>query len=432
MAEHVFRLPDLGEGLPDAEIVEWKIAEGDLVTLDQPIVAMETAKAVVEVPAPVSGRVSKLWGKVGDVIETGKPLVSFEVGVAAAAPAPAAPTLAAAVQAQAAASSEDSGTVVGAVEVSNQLKREQAVSVGGIKALPATRALARKLGVDLATVVATGPEDVVSADDVRAAAAAATQPPASAPSTARVVVPPAPTMGPRTSAPLPATPAPSVAARSDEPSAAADGWTALRGVRRNMARTMAQAHAEVVPTSLMDDADIHAWAPGQDITVRLIRAIARACDKEPALNSWLNAREGALRRHAEVHLGIAVDTAEGLFVPVIRNAGALSPERLRGEIDRIRIQTEKRSIPPEDLSGATITLSNFGKFAGRYATPVVVPPQVAIVAAGKLHWQAIPVIGGIEAHRIIPISLTFDHRACTGGEAARFLHALLADLARAV
>jgi 2-oxoisovalerate dehydrogenase E2 component (dihydrolipoyl transacylase) len=399
MTTHVFHLPDLGEGLPDAEIVEWKVKVGDWVALDAPLVAMETAKAVVDVPSPVSGRVATLYGAAGDVIETGKPLVSFELNgeAAVATPTPApSPTAA-----------SDSGTVVGTMQSSGEVLSAQAVSIGGVKALPATRALARKLGVDLASVVATGTDGVVTLDDVKRAATSGS--------------------GARPT-PAPIAPAAPAAAVTAAPSV--DPELPLRGVRRQMARTMAQAHAQVVPTTLMDDADLHAWAPGQDLTVRLIRALAVAARAEPGLNASFFPEQGTLRHHGALNLGIAVDTADGLFVPVIRDADRLDAARARAALEQIRAQVKARTIPPESLTGATLTLSNFGVYAGKYATPIVVPPQVAILAAGRLYHAAVPVMGGIEAHRLLPLSLTFDHRAVTGGEAARFLAALLKDLSR--
>ena len=129
--------------------------------------------------------------------------------------------------------------------------------------------------------------------------------------------------------------------------------------------------------------------------------------------------------------GIAVDTDDGLFVPVLRNADMLDAANIRVAVNRLRDQVMDRSIAADELKGNTISLSNFGMFAGRYATPVVVPPCVAIIAAGKGRHQLVPVMGGIETHKIMPLSLTFDHRAATGGEAARFLKAMLDDLALA-
>jgi pyruvate dehydrogenase E2 component (dihydrolipoamide acetyltransferase) len=205
----------------------------------------------------------------------------------------------------------------------------------------------------------------------------------------------------------------------------------LKGVRRNMARVMADAHAKVVPTTLCDDADLHAWQPGNDITVRMIRALVAACKAVPALNAWFDGDNLTRTLHPHVDIGIAVDTEDGLFVPALRNADVLDAAGLRAALNRIREQVQNRSIPPEELKWYTISLSNFGVFAGRYATPVVVPPCVAIVAAGKLRHDVVAVMGAIETHRRLPLSLTFDHRACTGGEAARFLKAMLDDLALA-
>jgi pyruvate dehydrogenase E2 component (dihydrolipoamide acetyltransferase) len=191
---------------------------------------------------------------------------------------------------------------------------------------------------------------------------------------------------------------------------------------------MADAHAQVVPTTLVDDADLHAWIGKQDITARLIRAIVFACKTVPALNAWFDGKNLTRTLHPQVDIGIAVDTDDGLFVPALRNADVLDAAGVRAAIKRLRTQVEERTIPASELSGYTISLSNFGMFAGRYATPVVVPPTVAIVGAGKLSHDVVAVIGGIEVHRRMPLSLTFDHRAATGGEAARFLKAMLDDL----
>jgi len=194
---------------------------------------------------------------------------------------------------------------------------------------------------------------------------------------------------------------------------------------------MADALAQVVPTTICDDADIHAWQAGEDVSVRLLRAITTACKAVPALNAWFDGAALTRTLHQHVDVGIAVDTADGLFVPALRNADVLDARGIRAALDDLLRQVRDRSIPPSELAGYTISLSNFGVFAGRYATPIVVPPCVAILAASKLRHEIVPVLGGIEAHRVIPLSLTFDHRAATGGEAARFLKAMLEDLALA-
>ncbi len=443
-----FYLPDLGEGLPDATVVEWHVKVGDSIKLDAPLCSMETAKAVVDVPSPYTGKITKLHGAPGDVIETGAALADFEPDPnakqraesqdtghqhgpkkteAASAPAPA-PAPAPAV---AKAEREDEGTVVGAMVSSNTVHVEQAANVGGVKAVPAVRALARKLKVDLSRVQPSGANGVVTLKDVKQAAgdgsaALGTAPVRSAPASAgrhlAPELPPAePQRGPVSLAGKPV--------RTASPSQTVSGQPEqLKGVRRNMARVMADAHAQVVATTLVDDADLHAWIGKQDITARLIRAIVAACRAVPALNAWFDGKNLSRTMHPQVDIGIAVDTEDGLFVPALRNADVLDAAGIRAAIKRLRTQVEARTIPASELSGYTISLSNFGMFAGRYATPVVVPPTVAIIGAGKLSHDVVAVMGGIEVHRRMPISLTFDHRAATGGEAARFLKAMLDDL----
>lgn len=454
-----FNLPDLGEGLPDATIVEWFVKEGDVIKLDEPLVSMETAKAVVEVPSPVSGKVLKLSGAAGDIIPTGSVLASFEIDpnlpqradgqdtghshghapapAAAAAPTPPPlPTPAPAAAEDAKAERDDAGTVVGAMQSSNAVHTEQALAVGGVKAVPAVRAMARKLGVDLSRVRATGSDGAVTMADVKQAAANGTAKlgaaPAPAAAAAYAVPAPAQVSAPvqnETRTPLSAAGKPM---RTQPPGVVAKGQPEpLKGVRRNMARVMADAHSKVVPTTLNDDADIHAWLPGNDVTARLVRAIVVAAQKVPAMNAWFDGEALTRTLHAQVDIGIAVDTDDGLFVPALRNADMLDARGIREGVNRLREQVEARSIAASELSGYTISLSNFGMFAGRYATPVVVPPCVAIVGAGRARHQMTPVMGGVEAHKVIPLSVTFDHRAATGGEAARFLRAMMDDLALA-
>lgn len=455
-----FNLPDLGEGLPDATIVEWFVKEGDVIKLDAPLVSMETAKAVVEVPSPVSGTVLKLSGAAGDIIPTGAVLASFEIdpnlpqradgqdtghshGHAPAAPAapnpPPLPAAAAPVPsaAEEKAERDDAGTVVGAMQSSNAVHTEQVLAVGGVKAVPAVRATARKLGVDLARVRATGADGAVTMADVKQAAADGSAKlgaaPAPVPAAAAYTAPaPAQVAAPVQSearTPLSAAGKPM---RTQPPGVVAKGQPEpLKGVRRNMARVMADAHSKVVPTTLNDDADIHAWLPGNDVTARLVRAIVVAAQKVPAMNAWFDGEALTRTLHAQVDIGIAVDTDDGLFVPALRNADMLDARGIREGVNRLREQVEARSIAASELSGYTISLSNFGMFAGRYATPVVVPPCVAIIGAGRARHQMTPVMGGVEAHKVIPLSVTFDHRAATGGEAARFLRAMMDDLALA-
>ena len=450
-----FLLPDLGEGLPDATIVEWYVKVGDVIRLDENLVSMETAKAVVDVPSPVSGKVLKLAGNAGDIVVTGSMLAEFEVdaslpqraegqdtghhhGPVGGPSGPNAPAIAAEA---APTKSADAGTVVGAMQVGDAVVAQAAVAVGGVKAMPAVRAMARKLGVDIARVAPSGTDGTVMMDDVKRAAADGSlllpspsgrgaggegQPAAHHPHPN-----PLPPAGEGARAHRSTLSQSGKPMRTQPPGVAASGQPEqLKGVRRNMARVMADAHAQVVPTTLVDDADLHAWLGKQDITARLVRAIVAACKAVPALNAWFDGGNLTRTLHPHVDLGIAVDTDDGLFVPALRNADMLDGNGVRAAIKRLRAQVEDRSIPSSELSGYTISLSNFGMFAGRYATPVVVPPCVAIIGAGKLSHDVVAVMGGIEVHRRMPISLTFDHRAATGGEAARFLATLLDDLSQ--
>jgi pyruvate dehydrogenase E2 component (dihydrolipoamide acetyltransferase) len=451
-----FFLPDLGEGLPDATVVEWHVKEGDTIKLDAPLVSMETAKAVVDVPSPYSGTVKKLHGAPGDIIETGAALADFEIdpnarqraeaestghhhgpkkGVGSQAPDDAHKVIASddggEIDAGNGADREDEGTVVGAMISGNAVHTEQVSSAGGVKAVPAVRALAKKLKIDLARVQPTGAGGVITMTDVKNAAAsgaaalgAAPARPASAQHLAPTLPEPGPAPQQRTAVSQAGKPV-----RTAPPGKEAMGQPEqLKGVRRNMARVMAEAHANVVPTTLVDDADLHAWIGKQDITARLVRAIVVACKTVPALNAWFDGKNLSRTLHPHVDIGIAVDTEDGLFVPALRNADVLDGAGIRAAIKRLRASVEDRSIPASELSGYTISLSNFGMFAGRYATPVVVPPTVAIIGAGKLSHDVVAVMGGIEVHRRMPLSLTFDHRAATGGEAARFLKAMIDDL----
>lgn len=362
-----FKLPDLGEGLQDAEIVSWHVGPGDHVVADQPLVSVETDKAVVEIPAPQSGRIAKVFGKPGDIVEIGAPLVEFESAAA-----------------------EDKGTVVGSIADEErpkakpaESKPERRAAAPGIKAAPAVRALAQRLGVDLSHVAASGPDGAVLASDVERAAEAIGE------------------------------------AETLEP---------LRGVRRAMALNMARAHAEVVPATLTEEADIHAWVPGSDATLRLVRAIVAGCRTEPALNAWFLGMDKGRRLHDKVDLGIAMDTEEGLFVPVLRDVGAREADDLRRGLEHMKADVRARRVPPEELRGQTFTLSNFGMFGGRHAALVVLPPQVAILGAGRISQRAVAHKGQVAVRRVLPLSLTFDHRAVMGGEASRFLATVVADL----
>lgn len=401
-----FNLPDLGEGLPEAEIVAWHVKEGDRVEVDQPMVSVETAKAVVEVPSPFAGTIRKLHANVGDTVATGKPLVDFEV--AGGTPKPEAQAAPKQPHAEpphgGSAPSPSQGMVVGHMASSEEELVDRAVagrarraSRERVRAAPAVRMLAKRLGVDLGGCRATGRRGLVSVDDVLAVANVG---------------------GARSRAHSPVVPGLTDADR-------------LRGTRKAMAGSMSLSRDEVAMCTIFDDADIEAWARRGDITARLIRAIVAGVKVEPGLNAWFDPSGPARKLLDQVHLAIAVDTPEGLIVPVLRDVGSQSAAQLRTLLNDLKERTRNRAVSPNEMRDYTFTLSNFGTMAGRYATPLVVPPTVAILGSGRLQRDVVAGASGPEIHTRIPLSLTFDHRCITGGEACRFLGAVMADLQRA-
>ena len=364
-----FKLPDLGEGLVEAEISAWFVSPGDHVVVDQPLVAMETDKAVVDVPSPQSGQITRLFGQVGDVIATGAGLVEFDGADAKTG------------------LTEDSGTVVGDIKVGDETVSEQATQIksggGGLKATPAVRALARKHDIDLSVVTPSGANGSITKGDIERVAALLDK------------------VGP---------------------------LELLTGARKVMAMNMAQARDEVVLASLFDDADISDWQLGSEPTVRLVRALVAGCNAEPTLNAWYDSHAVGRRLLKQVDIGIAVDSEHGLFVPVLRNSESLSDDALKSRITELIKQTRNRTIAASELRGQTITLSNFGAIGGRYASPVVLPPTVAIVGAGRSRDEVVARNDKAVIRRMLPLSLNFDHRCVTGGEATRFMNAMIADL----
>ena len=382
----VFKLPDLGEGLSEAEILRWHVKAGEHVEVDAPLLSVETAKAVVEVPSPVSGRILRLHAEPGQRLEIGAPLVEFDSDTPAAA--------------------TDSGTVVGHMpEAGDQdaanalLATANAVGSARVRAVPAARALARSLGVELTSLTGTGRNGLITLDDVMAVGL---------PNRAS------------SSKMLPAGPARALDDSGDV--------EVLRSLRRSMAQSMSLSRDSVMECSVFDDADLHAWRARSDYTARVLRAITAGVRAEPVLNAWFDAQSQTRTLFEHIDVGIAVDTSDGLLVPVVRQVGKRSPSQLRQDLDRLKHAARERTIASEELRNFTFMLSNFGTMAGRYATPVVVPPAVAILGTGRVRPDVVAVGDRIEIHLRMPLSLTFDHRVVTGGEAVRFLAAVIADL----
>jgi pyruvate dehydrogenase E2 component (dihydrolipoamide acetyltransferase) len=356
----IFNLPDLGEGLHDAEIVEWRVTPGDQVEAGQTLVSVETDKAVVDIPSPHAGRIAQIHGEPGFHIEVGAPLVEFEDGTR-----------------------DEPAALVGNLPVGDtvaqtaDIKRAEPAPAR-IRATPAVRAKARSLGIDISAVTPTGRDGQVIAADL------------------------------------------DHIATED----AAFVSTPLRGPRRAMALNMARAQSEVSPATVTDDAIVPQWTDETDMTILLVKAVAKAAGIVPALNAWFDGQALTLTQHNHVHVGVAVDTPEGLFVPVLRDADRSGVSELRHDLDRFKDEIATRTISHDDLRGPTITISNFGTLGGRYAALALLPPQVAILGAGAVADRVVAKDGKPVVCRTQPLSLTFDHRAVTGGEGARFLAAV--------
>jgi pyruvate dehydrogenase E2 component (dihydrolipoamide acetyltransferase) len=336
------------------------------------MVSVETAKAVVEVPVPFSGTVTALHGAVGDVLATGSPLVDF-----------------------------DSGTVVGSmprtcdeefVDLST-VATPAARDATRFRAVPVARALAKRLEMDLGAIEGSGPDGLIRLDDVLARAGIDRR---------------------RTPPGLDAPPG-----STAEP---------LRGARRAMAHSMSVSRDQVSGSTVCDDADIHGWTHRGDYMVRVVRAMIAACAAEPSLNAWYDSANNSRILLGQIDLAIAVDTDGGLIVPVLRDIRNKTPGELRSAIAAQKEAARRRTVQPADLRDFTLMLSNFGTLAGRYGIPLVVPPAVAILGSGTVREDAVVAAGAVVAHRRMPLSLSFDHRCITGGEACRFLAAVIADL----
>lgn len=359
-----FTLPDLGEGLGAAEIVEWHASPGDRLVTEQPLVSVETDKAVVEIPCPVAGTLRTALAAQGETLDVGAPLAEFDTDTV-----------------------PDAGAIVGVLpsdEPTPPSPPTRPISAGGgtsVRAMPAARALARTHEIDLAALSGTGPDGVVMRADV----------------------------------------ATSLDANGAE-------WTPLTGARRAMAQRMEHAR-EVVRATITDLADVTAWFdPQADVLFRLARSMAHGVKASPHVNAWFDPVRSATRRHATLHLALAVDTEAGLYVPVIHDADRLDAVAFREHADRLVADARSRRLTAADQAGATLTLSSFGTLSGRFAELVVSPPQVAILGAGRVFER----YQSTGTQLSLPLSLTFDHRAMTGGDAARFLAAVVNDLAQSV
>lgn len=384
------KLPDVGEGIAEGEIVRWLVAEGAQVKEDDPLVEILTDKANVEIPSPVGGTVVKILAAPGQVVKVGELLALIE---------PAAGQSAAAHRIMAS-SDRPSSTPREATEPGPGSPPGTAGAPGGaVLATPVVRKLAKDLGVELGAVPGTGPGGRVTEEDVRQAA------------------------GPKRAAGIPAESAP-------------EERIPFKGRRRMIARKMVAAKTRVPHALLVDEADVSGLLAerakmretgereGVRITILpfLMKAVAGALRRHPALNASLDEDREEIVHKKKVDVGMAVDAGDGLVVPVVRNADAKSVIELAREIERLSAAAREGILAPGDLAGGTFTISSVGSIGGLFSYPIINVPEAAILAAHKIVTRPVVRDGEIVPREMMYLSLSFDHRIVDGGAATRFLN----------
>jgi pyruvate dehydrogenase E2 component (dihydrolipoamide acetyltransferase) len=380
-----FKFPDVGEGIAEGEIVRWLVAVGDTVRAHQPIVEMETDKAVVELPSPRSGVIRELRGAVGDTVAVGAVLAVIEEAEETAVAEKKEQARPAAVG------------VVGELEEAPESEPRAAAEEIVPPALPRDRKLAAELGIELAAVLGSGPGGRITESDIRAAGAPAEE------------------------APAPAERIP------------------LKGVRKVMARSMAASARSAVHVTVMERADAlalrelrereRALAEGKGVRLTylpfIVKALTLVLERFPLLNSSLDEEKEEIVLHRGQHIGFAVDTPEGLLVPVVRDARRKSILELAAALQELSERARQRKVTPAELKGGTFSISNYGAIGGLWGTPIINPPQSAILGVGRIEEAAVVRQGAVVARPVVPLSLTFDHRIIDGATAQRFLNALV-------
>ena len=425
-----FILPDLGEGVHEAELIKWKVSVGDTVKEHETLAEMETDKALVEVPSPWTGIVAELCGDEGEIINVGSILVKYATGGQETA----VDTADDEASGDEGGEDGDAGTVVGTMSgeltVSSRFARQsdgdgEEDGRGGGKALatPAVRRIARELGVEIDRVPGTGRGGRVTASDVHAfsdtggSRAAATAMPVESAGFA-----------PR-SAPAPAELPP-----IDESNVAQ--VIPFRGVRRKIAQALDHSVRTAVHFTVVDEADVtaidakrreYALVLGQKLSLLpfLMTAVCKALRQHPELNAIVDDANAQILRKESVNLGCAVDTEHGLMVPVIHGAQGLSVAQLGNAVNELARGCKERSIERERLQGGTFTISNVGSYGGMFATPIINYPEVAILAAGRAKERVLAEDGRMYVGRVLPLSLSCDHRVVDGAEGARFLNTVV-------
>ncbi len=433
MASLEFKLPDLGEGLTEAEIVRWLVEVGDVVAVDQPVVEVETAKAMVEVPCPYGGVVTARFGEEGTELPVGSPLLTVAVGAAAPDVAAASGTAVAAVSP---AEAESSGNVLvgyGTGAAVARRRRIRPVTAAGPVAVPVAEAavaktaktaktagpvpvisplvrrLARENGLDLRELKGTGPDGLILRSDVESAIRSKEQEPVTAPASVPASVP-----------------------MSAGVSVAAGERVPLRGMRGAVADKLSRSRREIPDATCWVDADAtelmaaraamnRSAGPPVSVLALLARICTAALARFPELNSTVDMASREIVRLPGVHLGFAAQTERGLVVPVVRDAHARNVEQLGAEIARLTESARKGTLAPADLTGGTFTLNNYGVFGVDGSTPIINHPEAAMLGVGRIVPKPWVHEGELAVRKVVQLSLTFDHRVCDGGTAGGFL-----------
>jgi 2-oxoisovalerate dehydrogenase E2 component (dihydrolipoyl transacylase) len=418
MSQFTFKMPDLGEGTVDAEIVAWHTKPGDLVAEDQLIVEVMTDKAAVEVPAPVSGRVVSVTGAPGDKVAVGSPLIVFELSDGAAVPAAVPAAVAAAAPAPPKAVSAPAPTVAQTVappaqpvarppaQTAARPAASPAAAKGRVMTSPANRRLAREAGIDLATVAGSGPGGRILRADLQTGA-------------------------PRE------TSAGAIDA-ADMTDAADTTEIKVIGLRRLIAERMSEAKRTIPHFAYVEEVDVteleslrehlnHSRpkdAGSLSYLPLVVMALTRVLESFPQCNVLYDAARGVLVRHRAMHVGIATQTSDGLKVPVVRNAQSLTLWEMAAEIRRLAERARSNKATREELVGSTITVTSLGKLGGIASTPIINAPEVAIIGLNKAVERPVVAQGAVVVRRIMNLSSSFDHRFVDGYDAAAMIQAL--------
>jgi pyruvate dehydrogenase E2 component (dihydrolipoamide acetyltransferase) len=404
-----FKFPDIGEGLTEGEIVRWLVKEGDEIKEGQPLVEVETDKALAEIPSPATGVVLKILAKEKEIIKVGQVIVIIgEKGEASAAPPPRPRSVGVVGELEEAPEEAPSVTVT-AEPVKTVLVSEHAL------ATPAVRALAKELGVDINKVKGSGPEGRVLEKDVRQFADAKGKPP---------------------------EPEKKVAKAKKYDLYGYVDRIPLRGVRRSIAKAMVKSKYTAPHVTAMDEADVtELWKirekekkaaekKGIKLTILpfIIKAVIAGLSEHPYLNATLDDENEEIILKKYFNIGVATDTPEGLMVPVVKNAKDKSILQIAQELTQLVEKARNRTIDLADLKGGTFTISNYGALGGIYATPIINYPEVAILGVGKIREMPVVRNGKLVVRKILSLALSFDHRVVDGAEGARFLNTVIARL----